>query len=299
MRARWAEARRTDVPQRQADPYPDRVAHDDGAVSYRFALRPLWILSHLFVLACIVGMFRAGFWQLDRLHQRQELNATVAARATEPPLTLDGAAALVDTEGVDGADFRTVEATGRYLSDEQVLVRNRSQNGSPGYWVLTPLADDASDHVVTVNRGWVPIELVERPDGAELYAAPDGPVTVAGYVRATEEREGLGVEDPPGDLDTLSRVDVERYDQQVDAELDSYWIQLSLQAPEQAQRVPEAVPLPPPDDGPHLNYAGQWFIFGTLTAIVYPLLLRRRAHKPAERHGVPEQVRDETVGAAP
>jgi hypothetical protein len=29
------------------------------------------------------------------------------------------------------------------------------------------------------------------------------------------------------------------------------------------------------DEGPHAGYAGQWFIFATLTCIVYPLLLRR------------------------
>jgi hypothetical protein len=37
------------------------------------------------------------------------------------------------------------------------------------------------------------------------------------------------------------------------------------------------------DDGPHLNYAGQWFIFATLTCIVYPLLVRRTARQRAER----------------
>ena len=44
--------------------------------------------------------------------------------------------------------------------------------------------------------------------------------------------------------------------------------------------------MPPPtlDEGPHLDYAGQWFIFATLTIIVYPLLLRRTArHKASEK----------------
>jgi cytochrome oxidase assembly protein ShyY1 len=41
------------------------------------------------------------------------------------------------------------------------------------------------------------------------------------------------------------------------------------------------VPEPELGEGPHLNYAGQWFIFATLTAIVYPLLLRRVARNRA------------------
>ena len=30
---------------------------------YRFALKPRWILSHLFVLVMVLGMVRAGLWQ--------------------------------------------------------------------------------------------------------------------------------------------------------------------------------------------------------------------------------------------
>ena len=40
-------------------------------VSYRFALRPKWILSHLFVVALVVLMINLGFWQLRRLDQRR------------------------------------------------------------------------------------------------------------------------------------------------------------------------------------------------------------------------------------
>jgi hypothetical protein len=41
------------------------------------------------------------------------------------------------------------------------------------------------------------------------------------------------------------------------------------------------VPTPELSDGPHLGYAGQWFIFALLTVIVYPLLLRRVARNKA------------------
>ena len=284
------------MPGARRGPYPGTVA-SDGRGSYRFALRPLWILSHIFVLLCILGMFRAGIWQLDRLQQRRDLNETVAARTEEAPVPLGDAAAATEADGVEATEYRPVEVVGAYVADEQVLVRNRSQGGSPGYWVLTPMRDDGG-LVVTVNRGWVPIEVTERGDaGTALFAPPEGDVVAVGYVRVSEERRGLGVVDPPGRLDTLSRVDVPRLDEQVSEDLVPFWIQLAAQDPAQPDGVPEVVPLPEPDDGPHLNYAGQWFIYGTLTAIVYPLLLRRRARKPAERAGRPDIVRDETVAA--
>jgi len=37
-------------------------------------------------------------------------------------------------------------------------------------------------------------------------------------------------------------------------------------------------PLPPPDlsEGPHLGYAGQWFIFAAIGAVGWVILLRRQ-----------------------
>jgi len=37
------------------------------------------------------------------------------------------------------------------------------------------------------------------------------------------------------------------------------------------------VPLPELDDGPHLGYAAQWFIFATLGVLFYGALLRRNS----------------------
>ena len=52
----------------------------------------------------------------------------------------------------------------------------------------------------------------------------------------------------------------------------------------QAQSAPEAdgdypIRLDPParDEGPHLSYAVQWFLFSGVVIVGYPLLLRRRA----------------------
>lgn len=114
------------------------------------------------------------------------------------------------------------------------------------------------------------------------YAPPSGAVTVTGLVRDSERREGLGVADPDqGNLPVLSRVDVERLGQQVPEALAPVWVQLTTQDPAQPAGVPVPIDRPVLDDGPHLNYTGQWFIFATLTVIVYPLLLRRVARNKA------------------
>ena len=37
------------------------------------------------------------------------------------------------------------------------------------------------------------------------------------------------------------------------------------------------VPLPDLDEGPHLSYAFQWFIFAAIGAVGYVMILRRNA----------------------
>ena len=116
------------------------------------------------------------------------------------------------------------------------------------------------------------------------YAPPDGTVTVTGLVYPTQNRQSGPVDDPEGTLRTLSRVDLTRWAQQLDYPLFPVYVNLQSSDPAQSGDLPEPVAAPTLDEGPHLNYAGQWFIFATLTLIVYPLLLRRTArHKAAEK----------------
>src|SRR5262249_2267581 len=68
-----------------------------------------------------------------------------------------------------------------------------------------------------------------------------------------------------------------RLQQQVPYDIGNDWIQLTDQQPAQTGLLPQKIDLPELDDGPHLNYFGQWMIFAGLTIIVYPLAIRRAA----------------------
>ena len=250
---------------------------------YRWALRPGWILSHLFVLACVVTFVCLGMWQFNRLMGRREANDVIRSRQAMPVVAVDevmGAGSSPDQ--VADSVFRQVVVTGTYAVDDQVLIRNRSNHGSPGYWVVTPLTTRAGE-AVAINRGWIPIQTGDDAS-PDFYAPPTGQVTVTGLVVDSQEQSGLGVTDPEGErLATLSRVDVPRLQQQAADDLYPMFVNLVTQDPAQADQLPEPVPPPELTDGSHLNYTGQWFIFAALTVIVYPLLLRRTArNKVAE-----------------
>jgi surfeit locus 1 family protein len=257
---------------------------------HRFLWKPRWILSHLFVLFVVVLFVNPGFWQLRRLHERRTYNATVESRQdlqVEPLHEVVPQGPSATSDDLDAVIYRPVTVTGVYRDDQQVLIRNRTFDGVPGYWVVTPLVlPDGS--AVPVDRGWVPFATT-NPDGPwDDFAPPSGTVTVTGMLSASQVR-GSGLVAGPKDADeghltTLSRVDIGRLQQQVAEPLYPLAIDLRTQAPAQSGDLP--IPVPPPElsEGPHLNYAGQWFIFATLTVIVYPLLLRRVArNKAADR----------------
>ncbi|WP_334143751.1 SURF1 family cytochrome oxidase biogenesis protein [Rhabdothermincola sp.] len=249
---------------------------------YRFARRPWWIVSHLFAAGMVVLMVNLGFWQLRRLDERRTHNALIESRQELPPAPLGEllpAGPASQPEEVAEVAYRMVVLRGRYALDEQVLVRNRTSEGLPGYWVVTPLVlDDGT--AVAVNRGWVPFASTDPEGPWPQYDPPATSVTVTGMVQEPQVRAGglVGgpVDAPEGRLWTLSRVDVGRLAQQVAQPMWPLYVNLASQEPAQGE-LPQPVPPPDLSEGPHLGYAGQWFVFAGLTVIVYPLLLRRVA----------------------
>ncbi len=253
----------------------------------------MWLLSHLLVLALVVVMVNLGFWQLRRLDDRQERNAAVTSRgelAVEPVAELLGG---LDYRQAAELEYRRVTASGTYVAPDEVLVLNRSFEGAPGSWVLTPLLLDDGTGAVMVNRGWINFALTQADDRSAV-APPGGPVLVEGVVRSTSVAAGLEVSDPAeGVLGSLARPDLQRLQHQLDYPILPGYVQLTSQTPAAAGDLPVPVPLPELDEGPHLSYAVQWFLFSTIAIVGYPLVLHRLAHGGG-RAAVPP--RDEPVG---
>ena len=207
---------------------------------YRFALRGRWLVGTLLVLAVAALCVRLGLWQLDRLDQRRERNALVAARAAEEagPLPADADAAL----------YRRVRVSGTYLRGSDTIDGGRALDGRPGEHVLTAFAVD-DGRTVLVNRGWVPNSGAPSGRPPADAAAPDGEVTVTGVVLPSPQ---------------------ERF---------PVLIRLEEQEPPQAFDLPVALGGEEVDlgEGPHLSYAVQWFLFAAVALVGWPVLLWRTA----------------------
>jgi cytochrome oxidase assembly protein ShyY1 len=148
-----------------------------------------------------------------------------------------------------------VTVTGTYLSDEELLVRNRPYNGGPGFEVLTPLRLENGD-IFIVDRGWLPTGRdQDSPD--EIPAAPTGLVTVEARLKPGEPTL-RGRSAPEGQIATIQLDDIQKALDQP-TYTGAYGLMVT-EDPAPAER-PVAAAKPARDEGPHLSYAFQWFVF--------------------------------------
>jgi cytochrome oxidase assembly protein ShyY1 len=225
------------------------------------------VLSHVLVIALVVTMVGLGFWQLRRLDEKRERNALIEARMDQPVVAVGELLAPGDEDAaIAAARFRQVTATGTYDDAATVVVRNRSQDGVAGAWLVTPLVLDDGARV-GVLRGFVGLAA----DGGAVEApAPGGEVRVEGLVVDPGSFDGTA----PKDLAPLLAGD----------DVAPGLVLLESSTPPEATVADGATAsptsmlvVPPPElsEGPHLGYAAQWFIFSAIGLIGYPLVLRR------------------------
>jgi cytochrome oxidase assembly protein ShyY1 len=249
----------------------------------RVLLTPRWIAFTVLVGMLVVAMVGLGAWQLQRLGERRDRNEQVVERGSPParPLADVLPAGSTFTDATE-ARWYLVDVEGTFDGAQEVRIRNRSQQGIPGEHVVTPLVlDDGT--AVLVNRGFVPTNR----GAAAVPPPPAGRVIVEGRVRTTQTRGSFGPQDPAdGRLTTLSRVDVARIGQQLPYEVAPVYLELTSPLP--SGGLPAPVPAPELGDGPHLSYAGQWFLFAACAVAGWFFLARRsvkdeqrRAKRPA------------------
>lgn len=239
---------------------------------YRFLVRPRWLLFHAVVVGALVAMVNLGLWQLRRLDERRDFNRVVTERTDADIVSLS------DLPDVSPAElqWRRVEVQGVYAGGGQVLVVNRSQGGEAGRNVVDVLLLD-DGRALLVNRGFV-------PGLSEVPSPPDGRVTLVGRVKASEQRrtgQAADVATPGQALTEVRRIDLDVLAPQVDRPLAPVYLELLTSDPAEPS-PPYPVPSPSLDEGPHLSYAIQWFVFSLAVVVGWALAVR---HSSRSRSG--------------
>ncbi|HET8634207.1 MAG TPA: SURF1 family protein [Gemmatimonadales bacterium] len=207
------------------------------------------------VIAVVVAAVcvRLAFWQLHRLHERQDRNAQALAALALPRLE------LTDRTPSPGG-YRRVEARGRWDYEHEIVLRQQTFHGAPGVVLVTPLLLDGGRRAVMVARGFVP-----SPDGMTLPAtgAPEGADgQVLGTTQVIPSRTDHGRPIEHDGATTWARLDRAAISARVPVPVMDVYVVEEETRPR--SEFPRRVELPALDNGPHLSYAIQWFAFATI-----------------------------------
>jgi surfeit locus 1 family protein len=221
------------------------------------------LIAALLVVAA--GFVRLGFWQLSRLHERRAANRVALAARAAPPVSLDQA----DSADLVGLAQHHLIATGRYDLEHDIVLRGLALDGVPGVHIVTPLLLTGQDMAVLVDRGFVP-----APDAVTVNTdslREPGRVRVEGIALPLPSGGGQPLEH--GGRTTWSRLDLLALRERLPYPILPLYLR---QLPDSTlPSFPRRVPLPPLDEGPHLSYAVQWFLFAIMVAMFGVLVVNR------------------------
>jgi surfeit locus 1 family protein len=216
------------------------------------------------LLLVALGFARLGVWQLSRLHERRAQNLIAEAARRAPPVTV-----LPGMSGVDTLAEHRVVARGRYDRAREIVIRGDVFQGTPGVRLVTPLLLAERGPAVLVDRGFLP-----TPDAVT--------VDVSGVDEPGEQQvRGIALRAPTGPGEPIvheGRVTWRRLDLDALREQLPYPVLpiIIRQTPDSAlPSYPRRLEAPPVDEGPHLMYAVQWFLFAGMAAAFAVLIVGR------------------------
>jgi surfeit locus 1 family protein len=211
---------------------------------------------------------RLGFWQLDRAHQKEVLQAQYERMRNAPPVELRGADPHAER-------YQRVRVTGEFDPRYEILLDNQLNAGEAGYHVLTPLRIAAGGKLVMINRGWI-------KRGPEYPAAPQipqefGSITIDGIVDRSD-RSLLELSEETVQGKVWQNFTAQRFRERTGLEL------LPLVVVQQGGAAHGVVRIKAePEFGilRHYGYAFQWFALAATALVLYAVFRFKRNRAPA------------------
>lgn len=224
------------------------------AIGWRFLASRRWMgytaLLVLFSIACVW----LGNWQFERRAEARAEIERIDANYDAPAIPLEEALTSLDSFDENALKWQTVRMTGSYEGDP-FLARNRPGVEGVGSNLIQALRL-TDGRVFFVDRGWIAVAGTDDVDASALPAAPRGEIVVLARLRASEPmihgRTASGRSVPSIDTAQLAQSFAgEAYT--------AAYGQLVSETPPGERGV--LASRPERDEGPHLSYALQWYVF--------------------------------------
>jgi surfeit locus 1 family protein len=231
----------------------------------------------LIILIVMAVTVRLGFWQRDRAHQKEALNAHIVAFESAPAQRV-GATPIP----LKDIEFHRVMARGTFMPDKVIYLDNRPYNDQPGFYVVMPFRL-VGGGVVLVNRGWLPRNLSDRT-GIEPYETPDHEIEIEGVARANASQAfELGHGGSAAGLRIRQNLDVATYAHETGLPLQPFVIQ---QQSDSGDKLVRDWPAPTLGVDTNYGYMFQWWGMAA-AALGFGLYAARRAAKVATKKDSP------------
>lgn len=253
----------TAPPRRTEEPSPAMEA-PRPPIGWAFLRSRRWCgyyaLFIIFSITCVM----LGNWQFDRRAEARAEIDRIDANYNAPAVPLVDELPTLEGFDEEAQKWRTITVAGEYL-DTVFLARNRPGPQGVGANLMQGLRTEEG-RVFFVERGWVPFQAdpdAGDPENPSLGLqnpplAASGEVTVEARLRASEPavdgRSSYGATVASIDLPELARLAGTE-----GATYTGAYGMLIEETP--AGEHGELAPKPERDEGPHLSYALQWYIF--------------------------------------
>ncbi|MCI1042006.1 MULTISPECIES: SURF1 family protein [Caballeronia] len=237
----------------------------------------------LLILIVVAITVRLGFWQRDRAHQKEALNAQIVAFENAPAREVG-----VEPMPLKSIEFHRVEARGEFMPERVVYLDNRPYNDQPGFYVVMPLKLEGGGYVL-VNRGWLPRNMADRT-GIEPYETPKGVVEVKGIARANASQAfELGSGGSAAHKEIRQNLDIRSYAAETGLAFQPFVIQ---QTNDTGDRLVRDWPAPTLGVERNYGYMFQWWGMAA-AAIGFGLYAARRAAKKRDATDIGGESDDE------
>lgn len=220
-------------------------------------------LKNLIALALVLLCVWAAQWQYHRGVDRHARNTLIVKQSQMPALGI----ADLDAD-VKNLEWRTISLLGTFDDTNQILLRNRYNQGVYGFEQLTLF--EFENRKIWVDRGWIKA-------GSDATVPPQLQPTQSNLMKITG-RLRLDSSLPQGKffavLNDPQRNLVSQLDARKGVQTENFYIDLLSTSVTSMNPVVPAE-LPELSDGPHMAYALQWIFFSGL--VIYGRRLIRKA----------------------
>ena len=210
-----------------------------------------FLLASIFATACVA----LATWQFDRRDQAVSKIQRMVENYDKTPIGFESISNLT-LDKVTPYEWTPVQLEGSYLTDKELLVRNRPIAGQPGFLQIVPFQLSTGE-VVVVERGWIPADSDLAPAVSMTPAAE--PKTLTARVRLSELTPNR---DSPAGFATS--IHLESLNELLGASVEQeFYLRLISESPGE-QGSPQPLRKPTLDEGNHLSYAVQWILFALM-----------------------------------